>query len=70
MGSRTEERPGFKGSVTFVELRGRLTRKSSLFLQAGVSKGGVTVPGKTREEARHGFCLIILTLSISDYFRL
>ena len=50
MGSRTEERPGFKGWVTSVELRGRLTRKSSLFLQAGVNKVGVR-----REEARYGF---------------
>lgn len=50
MGSRTEERPGFKSWVTSVELRGRLTGKSSLFLQAGVNKVGVR-----REEARHGF---------------
>ena len=35
MDSKTEERTGFKGWVIFVELRGRLTRKSSLFLQAG-----------------------------------
>ena len=37
MGSKTEERTGFKGWVIFVELRGRLTRKSSLILQAGTT---------------------------------
>ena len=77
MGSRTEERPGFKGWVTFVELgdicgaEGKVN-KEVLPVPPGMCERRWCdfVLVKRREEARHGFCLLIPTLSISDYFHL